>query len=86
MYPNDEVANFNAANSAMDKGDYERAIKYLNKAGNSPMVSYSRGCVEVLREDYKAAMPYLEEAKRRGVAEAEPTINGITDYWKISKK
>jgi dihydroorotase len=28
----------------------------------------------------------IKEAKRRGVAEAEPTINGIADYWKISKK
>lgn len=85
MYPNDEVANFNAANSAMDKGDYERAIKYLDKAGNSPMVSYSRGCVEVLREDYVAALPYLEEAEKQGVKEATPVIEGISSHWKVTQ-
>lgn len=86
MYPNDEVANLNAANAAMLKGNYENALRYLDKAGDRPEAVYARGVLEVLREDYKAAMPYLEEAKRRGVAEAEPTINGIADYWKISKK
>ena len=85
MYPNDEVANFNAANSAMDKGDYERAIKYLDKAGNSPMVSYSRGCVEVLREDYVAALPYLEDAEKQGVKEATPVIEGISSHWKVTQ-
>lgn len=85
MYPNDEVANFNAANSAMAKGDFERAIKYLDKAGNSPMVSYSRGCVEVLREDYVAALPYLEEALAGGVKEAAPVVEAINSHWKVTQ-
>lgn len=85
MYPDDEIANLNAANSAMSKGDYERALRYLAQAGNRPEVVYARGALEVLRQDYEAAMPYLEQAKELGVRQAQPTIDGITDYWKISK-
>ena len=84
MYPNDEIANLNAANAAMSKGDFERALRYLDKAGDRPEAIYARGALEVLREDYEAAMPYLDEAKKQGVSEAEPTIIGIEDYWKVS--
>lgn len=84
MYPQDEIANLNAANAAMAKGDYERALRYLDKAGDRAEAIYARGALEVLREDYIAAMPYLEQAKELGIAEAEPTIEGITDHWKVS--
>ena len=86
MYPNDEIANLNAANSAISSGDYGRALRYLDKAGNRPEVVYTRGAIEVLKQNYKAAMPYLEEAKRLGVAEATPTIEAISNHWKVSTK
>lgn len=86
MYPNDEIANLNAANSAMSKGDFARALNYLDKAGDRPEVVYARGALEVLREDYAAAMPYLERAKELGIEEAQPTIDGIKDYWKVTKR
>ncbi len=35
MYPQDETANMNAANSAISRGDYDRAAKYLERAGDS---------------------------------------------------
>ena len=85
MYPHDEIANFNAANSAMAKGDYERAERYLQKAGSRPEVSFSRGCIEVLREDYVAALPYLEEALGAGVEAAEPIIEAISNHWKVTQ-
>lgn len=85
MYPDDEAANLNAANVAMLKGDYNRALRYLAKLGNSPEAIYARGALEVLREEYEAAMPYLEEARSLGVAEAEAAIAGISDHWKITK-
>jgi tetratricopeptide (TPR) repeat protein len=86
MYPNDEIANLNAANSAMSKGDFARALNYLDRAGDRPEVVYARGALEVLREDYAAAMPYLERAKELGIEEAQPTIDGIKDYWKVTKR
>lgn len=86
MYPDDEIANFNAANSAIVKGDYERAERYLDKAGNRAEVCYSRGCMEVLRGDYNAALPHLEEAKRRGVEGTDPIIEAISNYWIVTSK
>ncbi len=35
MYPTDEIANMNAANSAMSRGDLDRAERYLDRAGDS---------------------------------------------------
>lgn len=86
MYPSDEIANLNAANAAMAKGDFERALRYLDKAGDRPEALYARGALEVLREDYAAAMPYLEQAKELGIEEAQATIDGIKDYWRVTKR
>ncbi len=85
MFPNDEIANFNAANSAMDKADYERAEKYLKKAGDRAEVEYSRGCIEILKENYPAALPYLEKAEKAGIKEAKPAIEAISNHWKVTK-
>ena len=83
MYPNDEIANFNAANSAIDKGDFERAERYLDKAGDRPEVSYSRGCIEILKEEYEASLPHLREAESRGIEEATPVIEAAENHWKV---
>ena len=85
MYPNDEIANFNAANSAMNKGDYERAARYLSKAGNRPEVDYSLGCIEVLKEQYEASLDYLYKAKEAGIEEATPVIDAAENHWKVTR-
>lgn len=86
MFPNDEIANFNAANSAIAKGDYERALRYLSKAGDRPEVLYSRGCIEVLKENYEEALPYLNEAQKQGVEEAKPVVEAVSNHWKVMRK
>ncbi len=83
MYPEDSIANLNAANVAMIKKDYERAIQHLEKAGQEPVVTYLRGVVEVLREDYKAARPYLEEAASQGIEEAQETLDNMIRHWTV---
>lgn len=85
MFPNDEIANFNAANSAMDKRDFERAERYLKKAGNRAEVEYSLGCIEILKENYPAALPHLEKADKAGVKEAKAAIDAISNHWKVTK-
>lgn len=55
MYPNDEVANLNAANSAMQRGDLVSAGTYLTKAGNSQQAQYARGVLAALNKDYTTA-------------------------------
>lgn len=44
MFPNDPVANLNAANIAMGKGDYASAKNYLAKAGNAPEAVHAKEC------------------------------------------
>lgn len=50
MYPNDETANLNAANSAMMRGDLVAAEKYLAKAGNSEKARHAREIFQKLKE------------------------------------
>lgn len=85
MFPADEIANYNAANSAIAKGDFERALRYLAKAGDRPEVLYSRGCIEVLKENYEAALPYLKVAQEQGVAEAKPVVEAVSNHWKVTR-
>ncbi|MDE6487847.1 MAG: DUF3868 domain-containing protein, partial [Paramuribaculum sp.] len=66
MYPSDEVANLNAANSAMRRGDYNGAARYLDRAGRSPEVTYARGVLAALRKDYGSAESYFRQAASEG--------------------
>lgn len=77
MYPNDPVANLNAANSAILKGDYRSALRYLDKAGDMAEAVYTRGALEVYMDNNEAAKQYFEEAKRRGVSQAEVALAEI---------
>ena len=71
MYPNEEIANLNAANSAMQRKDVENAKRYLQKGGDSPEALYARGVYAFLVEDYTVARKQLNEAKNKGVQQAE---------------
>ena len=77
MYPDDPVANLNAANSAILRKDYRRALRYLEKAGNLPEAIYARGALEVFMDDYDAARPYLKEAMKQGIPQAETALQEI---------
>lgn len=61
MFPNDEIANLNAANSAMQRGDLVSAAKYLNKAGNSNEARYAQGVLAAMRNDYDTAMQVFSQ-------------------------
>ena len=78
MYPNDPVANLNAANSAIVRKDYRSALRFIDKAGDLPEAKYARGVLEVYMEDYESAKPYLIEAKKFGVAKAEDVLKAIS--------
>lgn len=77
MYPNDTVANLNAANAAMRRGDLDGAERYLAKAGDSPEVVYARGALAIRRKDYDTARKYLNEAKALGLEQAGITLNEL---------
>lgn len=85
MYPNDPVANLNAANSAIVRKDFKSALRFLDKADNLPEAVYARGVLEVYREDYEAAKPYLREAQKLGIIEAEVVVTEISKNRNIYK-
>lgn len=78
MYPDDPAANLNAANSAILKRDYKTALRYLEKAGDSPEAIYIRGVLEVYMEDNDSAKPYLIEARKLGISKADEVLKEIS--------
>ena len=62
MYPDNEIANINAANAALQRGDYTTAERYLGRAGNSPEAIYARGALAFLQGDYDTAERLMRQA------------------------
>ena len=86
MYPNDAVANLNAANTAILKGDYERAERYLELAGECAEAIYARGVLEALRERYDVARPLLDRAEKMGIAEAREVREKMGNRWIVTSE
>lgn len=76
MYPDDETANLNAANSAMAQGNLKGAERFLEKAGKSDEAIYARGILAALGGDYDAAEDYFKMVKER-IAEAVDALEQI---------
>lgn len=74
MYPDDKLANLNAANVALSRGDKQSATKYLAKAGNSAETQNARGILALLNEDYTAARNYFQSATDAGLTEAKANL------------
>lgn len=74
MYPQSEVANLNAAASAITRGDYASAERYLEKAGDTPQAIYTRGNLKASQGDFDSAIQYFERAAKLKVPEAPKAI------------
>ncbi|MBQ5640100.1 MAG: hypothetical protein IIV12_04270, partial [Bacteroidales bacterium] len=85
MYPDDPVANLNAANSAIIRKDYRNALRYLEKASDLPEASYARAVLEIYMDNSNAAKPYLEQAQRLGVSQAGEVLKEISVNRNIYK-
>ena len=77
MYPDDETANLNAANALLERREAEQALRYLEKAGNTPQADNARGVALILLERYDEAKPCLERAAQAGIREAETNLEYI---------
>ncbi len=71
MYPDDMVANLNAANAAMINGNMRNAERFLAKAGRSDEAIYARGVHAALSGDYEKAEGYFKIVKDRIAAAAD---------------
>ena len=79
MFPDDEVANLNAANIAMSRGSLKSAERYLQKAGDSPQAIYARATLAALNKDFDTAEKMFEEAVRKGMPDAEKMLRQIEE-------
>ena len=79
MFPNDEIANLNAANAAIRRDDFGTARRYLDKAGDSPEAEYARGALAVREGDYETARRYLNKAKEMGFEKAGRTLDELNE-------
>lgn len=82
MYPDDEIANLNAANAAMQHGALDTAAAYLKKAGDGPDATYARGMLAALRGNYEEALGIFGQAARMRVASAPEAIRQIQEIIK----
>lgn len=77
MYPDDPVANLNAANIALRHKDPKAARRYLPKAGDTPQAVYARGICALLEKDYAEAETLLKQAQRQGITEADAALKEL---------
>lgn len=77
MYPNDQAANLNAANAAMQRGEYVRAERYLNKAGESGDAYYARAVQAAMTGNFASARENLEKAEALGCGASPEEINAL---------
>ena len=82
MFPNDEVANLNAANAAIRRDDFATARRYLAKAGDTAEAVYARGALAVREDDYETARRYLSKAKEMGLEKAALTLKELDERQK----
>lgn len=82
MFPNDEIANLNAANAAIRRDDFATARRYLNKAGDSAESVYARGALAIREKDYDTARRYLNHAKEMGLEKAARTLEELEERQK----
>lgn len=77
MFPKNETANLNAANTRLNAGDADGAKFYLDKAGNSPEALNARGVYESLKGNDQQARHYFALAAKAGVKAAQENLENL---------
>ena len=79
-YPNEPVANYNAAVMATNNGDYEAALKYLEKVPETARTLNLRGVICLNQGEYTAARRFFSRAVENGMPEAAKNIELIERF------
>ena len=82
MFPGDEAANLNAANAALRRDDFERAGRYLERAGDGPEALYARAALAIRTGDLDTARDYLRKAADAGLQQASLTLDELEERQK----
>ena len=77
------MANLNAANASLSRGDTTAAASYLEKAGNSPETLYSKAMMMMMNNEYDEAKTLLESIK--SYDKAQELLNSFDDLKRASQ-
>ncbi|MCH5237511.1 MAG: hypothetical protein J1E95_06910, partial [Muribaculaceae bacterium] len=86
LFPNDEIANLNAANAAMQTGNLAKADQYLQKAGGSAKAIYARGVLAALSGDFNTAVSLVEQAIGMGLEDNFGILEHMKELSKYSNQ
>ena len=85
MYPEDPVANLNAANIALGRDELDRAEVYLAKAGDAPEAVYARGILAAKRGDYATAYSLFDRAAAAGCRETADAVEQLREMERYAQ-
>lgn len=77
MFPNSDVANTNAAFSAINQGDLAAARQFLGRVKPSADTDYAWGIIHATEGNFDEALVMLQQARNGGVAKAAEVIEQI---------
>lgn len=78
LFPEDPVANHNAAATALLMKDLQQAENYLEKTSpNTSEYMNNKGVLHLLSGQYEQAGEFFKEAARRGVPEANHNLEEL---------
>ena len=80
LFPEDPLANLNAANLALLRGEIDSAERYLLKAGDSPDADYARGMFYAKKKDYDTALRYLNKCNTPKAMNAIERVKNIVNF------
>ena len=81
LYPNDPVANFNAACIALKKNDIPMAERFLAKSPESAEKMLAEGVLFMLKKDYVKAREKFEKAQQAGLPLATENLNYLETIY-----
>lgn len=78
QYPNDVIANNNAAAALLQEGNAEEALSYLEKMGENSSSYINYGAYYYVSGDLEKAIEYFTKAKEAGIEQADHNLKLIT--------
>lgn len=83
LYPNDTYINLTLACLAIKRGNADEAAEYLAKVKDCPEKTMNEGLVAYLTGDLDRAVQLVEQARQKGIRQAEEQLR---EFEKITKK
>ncbi|MDE7160377.1 MAG: hypothetical protein K2O24_06010 [Muribaculaceae bacterium] len=77
IYHDNAVANLNAANAAMSRGQYAAARSYLLNVPAGAEKDFAEGVLCALEGDYEKALPLLKRAESAGIPGAAENLRNV---------